>query len=187
MKSPEKLQQDSLTLRDFAKQLNKKLHTHKILESQRSLLVSCILIALDNPSFKSSYYSHKVPKHLANALVQTVSNELESANINGLKNLDIQFSFIKTDTSLSTKQGVLKELIDEIDENINKFIKTHEYFDVLSQLYIEFLRYANSDKGLGIVLTPPHITDFFSDLAQVNKNSIILDNCAGSRAKRVEP
>nr|AYC64067.1 hypothetical protein [Halimeda micronesica] len=110
--------------------------------------------------------------------MQTVSNELESANISGLKNLNIQFSFIKTDTSLSTKQGVLKELIDEIDKNINKFIKTHEYFDVLSQLYIEFLRYANSDKGLGIVLTPPHITDLFSDLAQVNKNSIILDNCA---------
>jgi len=71
-------------------------------------------------------------------------------------------------------------LIDEIDENINSFIKTHEYFDVLGQLYIEFLRYANSDKGLGIVLTPPHITEFFSDLAQVNKNTIAFDNCAGT-------
>jgi type I restriction-modification system DNA methylase subunit len=75
---------------------------------------------------------------------------------------------------------VLKEIIDQIDENINSFIKTHKYFDVLGQLYVEFLRYANSDKGLGIVLTPPHITEFFADLARVNKNSIVYDNCAGT-------
>jgi type I restriction-modification system DNA methylase subunit len=81
---------------------------------------------------------------------------------------------------LSQKDKVLKEVIDDIDENINTFIRTHKYFDVLGQLYIEFLRYANSDKGLGIVLTPPHITQLFSDLAQVNKNSIVYDNCTGT-------
>lgn len=182
LKSPEKFRQDYNALLDFAKQLNEKLHSNKILESQRSLLISCILIALEDPAFKASYKSQKTPQNLANALVQTVFNELESANISrkNLENLDIQFSFIKTDTSLSAKDNVLKDLIDEIDGNINSFIKTHEYFDVLGQLYIEFLRYANSDKGLGIVLTPPHITEFFSELAQVNKNTIAYDNCAGT-------
>ncbi len=182
LKSPEKFRQDYKTLLDFTKKLNENLHTHKILESQRSLLLSCVLIALENPAFKNSYASHKTPKNLANSLVQTVSNELESANISGdkLNNLNVQFSFIKTDTSLSRKDKVLKELIDEIDENINQFIKTHEYFDVLGQLYIEFLRYANSDKGLGIVLTPPHITELFAELAEVNKNSIAYDNCTGT-------
>ena len=91
-----------------------------------------------------------------------------------------RFDFIKTDTSLSTKENVLRDVISDINENINKFIKTHEYFDILSQLYIEFLRYANSDKGLGIVLTPPHITEFMAKLAQVNKNSVIYDSCAGT-------
>lgn len=182
LRSPEKFRQDYKTLLDFAKSLNEKLHTHKILESQRSLLISCTLIALENTAFKNSYASHKTPQSLAKSLVQTVLNELEEANISGkkLENLNTQFGFIKTDTSLSTKNKVLKEFIDEIDENINQFIKTHEYFDVLGQLYIEFLRYANSDKGLGIVLTPPHITEFFSELAQVNKNSIAFDNCTGT-------
>ncbi len=182
LKSPEKFRQDYKTLLFFTKKLNENLHTHKILESQRSLLLSCILIALENPAFKNSYASHKIPKNLANSLVQTVTNELESALISGdkLNNLNVQFSFIKTDTSLSKKDKVLKELIDEIDENINQFIKTHEYFDVLGQLYIEFLRYANSDKGLGIVLTPPHITELFAELAEVNKNSIAYDNCTGT-------
>ena len=182
LKSPEKFRQDYNKLLDFTKQLNEKLHSHKILESQRSLLISSILIALENPAFRRSYTSHKKPENLTASLVQTVSDELETANINGkkLENLAIQFSFIKTDTSLSKKENVLKEIIDEIDININSFIKTHKYFDVLGQLYIEFLRYANSDKGLGIVLTPPHITELFADLAQVNKNSVAYDNCAGT-------
>jgi len=182
LKSPEKFRQDYNKLLDFTKQINEKLHGYKILESQRSLLISSILIALENPAFKRSYASHKKPENLAASLVQTVSDELEMANINGkkLENLNIQFSFIKTDMSLSKKENVLKKIIDEIDENINSFIKTHQYFDVLGQLYIEFLRYANSDKGLGIVLTPPHITELFADLAQVNKNSVAYDNCAGT-------
>jgi len=182
LKSPEKFRQDYNTLLDFTRELNDKLHTYKILESQRSLLISSILIALENDAFKKSYASHKKSENLANLLVQTVSDELETANITGkkLRNLNIQFSFIQTDQSLSKKDKVLKEIIDEIDENINVFIKTHKYFDVLGQLYIEFLRYANSDKGLGIVLTPPHITELFSDLARVNKNSIAYDNCTGT-------
>lgn len=182
LKSPEKFKQDYNRLLDFTKKLNEKLHGYKILESQRSLLISSILIALENPAFRRSYASHKKPENLAASLVQTVSDELESANMAGkkLENLNIQFSFIKTDTSLSRKENVLKEIINQIDENINLFIKTHKYFDVLGQLYIEFLRYANSDKGLGIVLTPPHITEFFADLAQVNKNSVVYDNCAGT-------
>lgn len=182
LKSPEKFRQDYNMLLDFTKKLNERLHTYKILESQRSLLISCILIALEDDAFKSSYTKKTTPKNLADFLTTTVSEKLEEANITGkkLENLNIQFGFIKTDTSLSTKDKVLKGLIDEIDENINSFIKTHEYFDVLGQLYIEFLRYANSDKGLGIVLTPPHITEFFADLAQVNKNSIAFDNCTGT-------
>ncbi len=33
---------------------------------------------------------------------------------------------------------------------------------------------------MGIVLTPPHITDFFAKIAQVNKNSVAFDNCTGT-------
>ncbi|MDR2684304.1 MAG: hypothetical protein LBB53_02845, partial [Prevotellaceae bacterium] len=137
LKSPEKFRQDYNTLLAFTKTLNEKLHTCKILESQRSLLLSCILIALEDEAFKSSYEKKNTAKSLADFLTKTVSEKLEEANIqrDKLDNLNIQFGFIKTDTSLTTKEGLLKELIDEIDTNINQFIKTHEYFDVLGQLY----------------------------------------------------
>ncbi|HJD61880.1 MAG TPA: SAM-dependent methyltransferase [Rickettsia endosymbiont of Columbicola hoogstraali] len=59
-------------------------------------------------------------------------------------------------------------------------MKNYQYFDTLGQFYIEFLRYANNDKGLGIVLTPPHITELFSEIANITKDSIVLDTCTGT-------
>ena len=182
LKSPEKFRQDYNALLTYAKTLNKKLHTYKIPENNRALLLSCILIALEDDAFRASFDKKTTPKSLSEALAKTVTEKLEDANLDNkkLENLNIQFGFIKTDTSLSTKENLLKDLIVEIDLNVNQFIKTHEYIDVLGQLYIEFLRYANSDKSLGIVLTPPHITELFAELAQVNKNSVIYDNCTGT-------
>ena len=182
LKSPEKFRQDYDALLDFSRELNVELHHHKIPEKDRALLISSILIALDDRAFHKAYKEYEKPEELAKFLVDTVSNVLTKAELleKNLKNLNIQFSFIRTDTSLSTKQGVLRNLIDNTDKHISTFIKTHEYNDVLGKLYIEFLRYANSDKGLGIVLTPPHITELFCELAGVNKGSIVYDNCAGT-------
>ncbi len=182
LEKPEKINQDYNTLLYFTKKLNKKLHGYKIPEDKRSLLISSILIALEANSFKESYSSDKRPKDLAGRLVQTATNELENANITGrkLQYINTAFGFIKEDTSLSETENVLKEIIYDIDENINNFTKNNKYTDVLGQFYIEFLRYSNSDKGLGIVLTPPHITEFFADLAQVDKDSIAYDNCTGT-------
>jgi len=54
-------------------------------------------------------------------------------------------------------------------------------FDVVGQFYGEFLKYTGGDKkALGIVLTPRHITELFALLANVNKNSKVLDICAGT-------
>jgi len=166
----------------FSKDLNEKLHGYKIVESDRALLISCILIALENKAFYKSYKDYSDPKQLAEYLVTTVKNEFQNGNIGDAKLavLTSRFQFIKTDYSLSRKENVLRSIIADISENVKDFIKTHEYFDVLGQLYIEFLRYANSDKGLGIVLTPPHITEFMSELAEVNKDSVVYDNCTGT-------
>jgi type I restriction-modification system DNA methylase subunit len=59
-------------------------------------------------------------------------------------------------------------------------MRTHKFYDTIGQFYVEFLRYANNDKGLGIVLTPYHIAELFADLAEVNKDSIVFDNCCGT-------
>jgi 16S rRNA G966 N2-methylase RsmD len=182
IKSPEKKQQDHESLLLFSKELNEELHAKKVTESHRSLLISGILIALEDKAFRVSYKQHKKPKDLAENLVETIVSELRNANLkqDKLENLKTAYSFIKTHTSLSGEKDVLTKLVDSIDANVNKFIKTYKYFDVLGQFYIEFLRYANSDSGLGIVITPHHITELFSIIADVNKDSIVYDNCTGT-------
>jgi len=182
LKSPEKFRQDYERLLTFSKELNEKMHGYKILESDRGLLISCILIALENSAFTKTYKDYSKAEDLAKYLVDTVEMEFKNSGIQEkkLRIVKARFEFIKTDMSLSTINGVLREIISEINENINSFIRTHKYFDVLGQLYIEFLRYANSDKGLGIVLTPPHITEFMAELGEVNKNSVVYDSCTGT-------
>ena len=181
-KSDLKLNQDFNDLMTYSKKLNLKLHKLKIKESLRSLLISGILLSLRNEAFKTSYIKHKKPDQLTGNLIHTIVSELKEGNIQPIKieGLKKEYLFIQDHESILSDVNVLKDIIRDIDQNLNNFIKTHKYHDVLGQFYIEFLRYANSDKGLGIVLTPPHITELFSDIAEVNKDSVIFDNCCGT-------
>ncbi|MCE6988141.1 class I SAM-dependent DNA methyltransferase [Dyadobacter sp. CY323] len=180
-KSPEKFNQEYSALLAYSKTLSDTLHSIKIKASQRSLLISGVLIALTDKGFAVSYKHHS-PDVLAKLLVSTVVNQLKKANLssNKIDNLENAYSFLRTHTALSTMEEVLSDLIQDIDKHINSFVKTYQYFDVLGQFYIEFLRYANSDKGLGIVLTPPHITELFCELTDLNKDSVVFDNCTGT-------
>jgi len=175
----QKFNQDYQELLRYSKILNDKLHSLKIPESHRSLLISGILIALTDKAFCNAYKFQK-PKELSENLINTIKNKLTDVQNEHIGEIITTYSFIKTHTILSKEENRLREIITEIDEKINNFMKTYQYYDVLGQFYIEFLRYANNDKGLGIVLTPPHITELFSDIANVNKDSVALDNCAGT-------
>jgi type I restriction-modification system DNA methylase subunit len=54
--------------------------------------------------------------------------------------------------------------------------------DALGEFYQEFIKFSNGDDGkaLGIVLTPQHLTDFMCEVSGLNKNSKVVDICAGS-------
>ncbi|MBT9485525.1 N-6 DNA methylase [Sediminibacterium sp.] len=177
-----KFKQDYENLLAYTKSLNDKLHIKKIKESQRSLLISGILIALQDVAFQNSYSKYTKAKDLAGALLFTISTQLKNSNIpsDKINKLEQAYSFITTNTTLTTDKDFFETLISDIDKEVNSFIRTHKYFDTLGQFYIEFLRYANNDKGLGIVLTPPHITELFCDLAELDVNDVILDNCCGT-------
>ena len=53
-------------------------------------------------------------------------------------------------------------------------------YDVLGRFYLEFIRYAGTDKKTGLVLTPPHITEFVGDVVNLNVNDIVYDSCCGT-------
>jgi type I restriction enzyme M protein len=174
-----KFNQDFQELLKYSKSLNDTLHTLKVPESNRSLLISGALIALQDKAFLSGYKYQK-PKELAENLINTVKNKLTDVQNKHIEDIITTYSFIKTHTILSKQENKLRDIIEEVDKKINNFIKTYKYFDTLGQFYNEFLKYANNDKGLGIVLTPPHITELFSEIANVTKDSVVLDSCTGT-------
>ena len=180
--SPQKFNVDYADLLSYSQTLNRTLHRLKVKESQRSLLISSILISLKNKAFLASYTKHKTPAQLATSLVKTVIDELKSSDVpkDKIDNLSHAYAFIQTHTTLVNDPKALIDLIAEVDKHVNGFMESHKYFDTLGQFYIEFLRYANNDKGLGIVLTPPHITELFVDIAEVGKDSVVVDSCCGT-------
>ena len=178
-KDERKFNQDFQELKKYSKTLNENLHSLKVKENERSLLISGMLIALTDKSFCNSY-RFKTPQSLSNFLVNTIEEKLTNIQNENVKDIISTYSFIKTHTILAKKENKLRDIISEIDDRINNFIKTYKFFDTLGQFYIEFLKYANNDSGLGIVLTPPHITELFCEIANVNKDSVLLDTCAGT-------
>ena len=177
-----KYQQDFVSLQVFIAGLNDTLHVYQVPERHRALLISTILVALERPSFRERYGAQTQPKALAEMTICAAVQNLRDAGLDESQFAVIsqEISFLPTSPVLAVEPGKLREVIDSIDDNVNSFRKMHQYRDVLGLLYVEFQRYANSDKGLGIVLTPPHITELFADLAQVNAKSIVYDSCAGT-------
>lgn len=181
-----KFNQDYGKLIDYTKEINETLHEKKIKESKRGLLISGILIALKNERFKAEYKSYEQTSDIVENMYAAICAELDRSDVpdKNRESLKRGYEFLKTNASINdnSKEGkkFLTDLISESDSRINGFMVTHRYIDTVSQFYVEFLRYANNDKGLGIVLTPPHITELFVELAEVNKDSVVLDNCAGT-------
>ena len=133
LSNPAKYRQDFESLQRFIHDMNNRLHIHRVSESNRSLLISAILIAMERPTFKNSYLLEHSPAQLASDLVQSVEIQLKRANI-GTARLEVlkqHFGFIPTETVLTTRDGVLTEIIRDIDVEVNSFIKNHKYRDVL--------------------------------------------------------
>ena len=173
---------------NYSKKLNNKLRDDfELEEGHRPLLVSGILIALTDEAFTESYQKEKRAVDLAKSLTETIEKVLDQQNVEQQKKVDMItiYKFIETNYNIARgmneqENTKLRELITEINQNAYVFMNNYRFHDILGQFYNEFLRYANGDGGLGIVLTPKHLTDLFVDLANVHKDSIVLDNCCGT-------
>ena len=61
-----------------------------------------------------------------------------------IKVLESKYSTIRGMFSDPNDNKDLRGLIADMEENIDNFRKTNRYYDVLGQLYVAFLRYANT-------------------------------------------
>ena len=173
---------DYSALLEYVGGLNKQLHGKRIPEKQRAILFSGILLALEDSTFRKTYKEHANSADLMGTMITRVSQTLSNASSNSVAKfagLRDEFATIQHSPAL-IRDNYFKDLVQEIDEKVRAFVKGNEYHDIISRCYVEFLKYANDDGSLGIVLTPPHITQLFCDLASINKDSVVFDNCCGT-------
>lgn len=173
----------------FSKTLHNDIRDYgKISEANKPLLVSGILLALMNNAFAKSYKELDQEKELPNALTDAIKRQIAATEMPDWKmNVMTQpYSFISVHPELKKtnhfiNQTPLHKFVCDMDEKVRPFIKDYNNFDVLGSFYGEFLSYTGGDQqGLGIVLTPKHLTELFAKIANLRKDSVVLDTCAGT-------
>ena len=183
-------------LMSYAKKLHDQMRDEvKLKEAEKPLLVAALLLALDNDEFVREFKAITSPKKLATRIIESIIESLEISGISKEKidTLKNEFGFITTHTYLTSGEidhqnpshnnNSLHKFLVDIQKNVYPFVKKVNNIDIIGKFYSEFLRYTGGDgKGLGIVLTPTHVTELFCDLAEVNKNSKVLDLCTGTGA-----
>jgi len=184
-KNPKERIKSEKELNMFSRKLHNDIRDKLSLsEEEKPLLISAILIALKDDAFRASYLEKETEKDVASTLLNTIEQVLrkeESMQQNKVSLMVEQYKFIETHPILITKSKYsLSEMIHDVEKKVYPYFEENGFSDILGHFYREFLIYAGSDKKLGIVITPPHITDLFVEIADVRKNDVVFDNCCGT-------
>ena len=176
-------------IRQTAINMSNKLRVAKVTANDKPIFVAGILIALQNDDFEQEYTNATSLRSLENRIRDAVIEVLKNANVkqdridnilNTFKNVASLHHFQNTPM---TEDYSLRWYIQELDMKIKPMMNVSDSsIDALGEFYHEFIKFSNGDDGkaLGIILTPQHLTDFMSEVGGVNKNSKVVDICAGS-------
>lgn len=184
-------------VRAAAERLHEGMRNYGSVENDRKApLISAILLALQNPYFSIEELKSVTPGNnyrvwdgrvIYDAAEQYMKGEalMPQAKIGTL--LD-QFAFIKSAPQLNRVhrelgESPLKWMTRILKKDVVHIVTDPSMtaFDVLGNFYHEFISYGGGDgSGLGIVLTPEHVTTLMAELIDVNATDYVLDPTAGT-------
>ncbi len=175
-------------IRELSQIMHEKLRQIKISEKDKPIFIAGILIALQNSDFRTDWNNINKFSTLVNEMINAIDSTLDNSDIKREKIDAIKSSFkrIKSNEKIKSiplgESGSLAWFIEQLEMRILPMMNHYEYTeDALSIFYHEFIKYSATDgKGLGIVLTPKHLTDFMCKLGEINKQSKVVDICCGS-------
>ncbi|TFF34142.1 N-6 DNA methylase [Mucilaginibacter psychrotolerans] len=180
------LENISKNISKSSSEINRMLRT---LDSQkRPVLLSALMICLYDKGdisndFKKSYSNWTITTIIRN-IPTTIEDILLNEGIDKDK-IDVlvnELTFIKTDNDLLSSD-ILKKILNELESNVIPLFNKRTNYDIIGKFYEEFLRYAGvANVKKGIVLTPSHITQLFTELVEIKNNDVILDTCCGTGA-----
>lgn len=175
-------------VRELALDLHDALREIKIIERQKPIFIAGLLIALEDEVFYEEYENYKSYSSIMSNLQNAIERKLEASDVqkSKVRNIINAFKDISSNIKLSkiplSEDRSIRWYLLKLDANIKPMLNYDIItLDALGIFYHEFIKYSGGDgKGLGIVLTPEHLTEFMCGLARVNKNSKVLDICCGS-------
>jgi type I restriction-modification system DNA methylase subunit len=179
-----------------AQYLNEVFHQYTVPEYKRCTMASAMLLALIDDNFHQNFEASPDIKYLGQSLLSAINAVFEAENdiVRSKTVLMREFESVLNEPlfiqdkiknkelkkDVSTLE-VAKELIIYLNKNVYPLVKHSNIgYDVLGRFYIEFIRYAASEQKSGLVLTPPHITELFCDLAELRETDIVYDPCCGT-------
>lgn len=175
-------------IRNTAIDMHNSLREIKVTEAHKPIFIAGILIALNDDDFSKSYSSLTSYKIVMQNIQNAIENVLQESDIKSSRVSYIKqvFNTLQDNTKFAEiPLGHSKSITWYIEQLEMKIKPMMDYadstVDALGVFYHEFIKYSGGDgSGLGIVLTPQHLTEFMCDLAGVNKNSRVVDICCGS-------
>ncbi|MED0689971.1 class I SAM-dependent DNA methyltransferase [Bacillus licheniformis] len=185
-------EQELKDILSLSKDLHESLRNYgQLSEREKPLVVSAIMLALqDKDNFEIKNLNGNQVQKDGKKIFDSLSNYLDIAKVHPeVKKRAIldEFSFIKTRVTLNTKneslgnKTPLRYFTEYIDSKILHIMKGTEDEDILGRFYGEFVKYSDGDaNGLGIVLTPSHITTLMCELVDIKPDDVVLDPCAGT-------
>lgn len=175
-------------IRETAIDMHDYLREIKVTEAHKPIFIAGILIALNDDDFAKSYASLPSYKTVMQNIQNAIETVLSASDIKKSRTEYIKqvFKVLQENTKFAEiPLGHFKSITWYIEQLELKIKPMMDYadstVDALGVFYHEFIKYSGGDgSGLGIVLTPQHLTEFMCDLAGVNKNSKVVDICCGS-------
>lgn len=156
----------------LSNKINTILHEAKVSKEKRASYVSILLLALNEDS------SIKLGNDAA-IFLNDISTRAEKAfSVAGKSGLWDQIKIRTTPDN----QAILAKALDEVILLLKESDLLHsaESSDILGAFFEGFLRYGNTSKELGIVLTPRHICWLAAEVMQVDENDFVYDPAVGT-------
>lgn len=175
-------------IRETAIEFHDKLRSIKVTERQKPIFIAGILIALEDEDFARDYIQMTSFNLVMNSLTNAIDIVLDDSDISKSKKSSIKTSFKSISNNEKLKQipigndNSITWYIEQLEMKIKPMMNNADSsLDALGVFYHEFVKYSGGDgSGLGIVLTPQHLTEFMCELAEINENSYVADICCGS-------
>ncbi|MEH1814356.1 MAG: N-6 DNA methylase [Nostoc sp.] len=156
----------------LSNQINETLHLAKVGKEERALFVAILLLAL-HEDLSLQY------RNDARIFINDINSRAEKVFRDSGRNE--LWELIKIRPSNETLEGQARALSDIISYlKEADILHVAQSADVLGPFFESFLRYGNTSKELGIVLTPRHICWLVAEALEIKDSDIIYDPAVGT-------